>query len=252
MANPGRPHLLARSQAVPDLTGTFRVPGPLRCHCIHLPGPGNNAVSAAQVMVRSSNQFEHWNVLLCEGRFTSARLADLRARGYRRADAVMDIAGVTPHPFRMLARVPEDMVTLPPEGEWAAWSGISSAVQDGRDAVVVVSITVTAFDLPPAGAPGEVLAARLRARYPEGTALIQEFSTPEGNPAVALQSVVTQRLNRRDVTTGQAQVLVAYASAGALGVVSGIALDPADLDRAAALVAGIATRMTVTVATAAA
>ena len=43
-----------------------------------------------------------------------------------------------------------------------------------------------------------------------------------------------------------------FPGAGALGVVSAICLDVADLERAAGLVAGIAARMTVTAATAAA
>jgi hypothetical protein len=173
----------------------------------------------------------------------------------------MDVSGVTPHPFRMLATVPEGMVGMPAEGEWAAWTGFWSAPVDGRDAVVLVSITVTAFDASGAGGSGtaseagtacDVLAARLRVRHPEAAAVIEEFRTPGGDPAVCLRRPVTERVRGRDVTTWQAQALVAYPDAGALGVVSGIALDPADLDRAAALVAEIAAGMTVTVAPAAA
>jgi hypothetical protein len=173
----------------------------------------------------------------------------------------MDVSGVTPHPFRMLATVPEGMVGMPAEGEWAAWTGFWSAPVDGRDAVVLVSITVTAFDASgdggagPAGEAGtacDVLAARLRVRHPEAAAVIEEFRTPGGDRAVCLRCPVTERVRGREVTTWQAQALVAYPGAGALGVVSGVALDPADLDRAAALVAGIAAGMTVTVASAAA
>ena len=54
------------------------------------------------------------------------------------------------------------------------------------------------------------------------------------------------------MTTGQAQALVVFPGAGALGVVSAVCPDPADLDRAAALVTEIAARMTVTAAPAAA
>jgi hypothetical protein len=156
----------------------------------------------------------------------------------------------------MIALVPEDLVSLPVEsdgeagGEWTAWQGLTSVQVDGRSAVVLVSITVTAFH--PRIDPGESLAARLRARDPEGTALIEQFTTPSGNPAVRIRRTVTQRLGGRDVTTGQAQVLVAYPGCGALGVVSGVALDPDDLDRAAVLVTGIAAEMTVTGAPAAA
>jgi hypothetical protein len=171
--------------------------------------------------------------------------------GGRRADVVMSGVSVTRDTFRMMARVPEDLVGLPADDEWAAW--LTSTQVDGRTAVVLVSITVTALDAP-RGAPraGEALAARLRARYPEGTALIKEFTTPDGNRAVSVRRVVTQRVSDRDVTTGQAQALVVYPGPGALGVVSGIALDPDDLDRAAALVTEIADGMTVTSASAAA
>lgn len=173
----------------------------------------------------------------------------------------MDVSGVTPHPFRMLATVPEGMVGMPADGDWAAWTGFWSAPVDGRDAVILVSITVTAFDASGAGGVGtageagtaaDVLAARLRVRHPDPAAVIEEFRTPGGEPAVCLRCSVTEQVRGRDVTTWQAQALVAYPSAGALGVVSGVALDPADLDRAAALVSGIAAGMTVTVAPAAA
>jgi hypothetical protein len=173
----------------------------------------------------------------------------------------MDVSGVTPHPFRMLATVPEGMVGMPADGDWAAWTGFWSAPVDGRDAVILVSITVTAFDASGAGGVGtagkagtaaDVLAARLRVRHPDPAAIIEEFRTPGGEPAVCLRCSVTEHVRGRDVTTWQAQALVAYPSAGALGVVSGVALDPADLDRAAALVSGIAAGMTVTVAPAAA
>lgn len=167
----------------------------------------------------------------------------------------MDVSGVTPQPFRMLATVPEGMVGMPCDGEWAAWTGFWSSAVDGRDAVVLVSITVTAFDPPPAGEPRsacDVLAARLRLRHTGRGAVIEEFRTPGGDPGVCLRCPVTERVRGREVTTWQAQALVAYESAGALGVVSGVALDPDDLDRAAALVAEIAAGMTVTVAPAAA
>lgn len=170
----------------------------------------------------------------------------------------MDVSGVTPHPFRMLATVPEGMVGMPGDGEWAAWTGFWSASVDGRDAVILVSITVTAFNAPGAGAAGaagtvaDALAARLRARHPDAAAVIGQFRTPGGDTAVCLQRPVTEQVHGRQVTTWQAQALVAHPSAGALGVVSAVALDHDDLDRAAALVAEIAGGMTVTVAPAAA
>jgi hypothetical protein len=165
----------------------------------------------------------------------------------------MSGVSVTRDTFQMMALVPEDLVDLPADGEWAAW--LTSAPVEGRTSVVLVSITVTALG-PPAGTPkataGEFLAARLRARHPAGTACIEEFTTTEGNHAVSVRRVVTQSLNGRDVTTGQAQALVVYPAPGALGIVSGVALDPDDLDRAAVLVTAIAAGMTVTSATAAA
>ena len=172
----------------------------------------------------------------------------------------MSGVSVTRDTFRMVALVPEDLVGLPAEGagdgageaqgEWPAWQGLASIPVDGRNALVLVSITVTAFR--PRVNPGESLAARLRARDADGGALIEEFTTPGGNPAVRTRRTVTQRVNGRDVTTGQAQALVAYPGCGALGVVSGVALDPDDLDRTVVLITGIAAEMTVTGATAAA
>jgi hypothetical protein len=164
----------------------------------------------------------------------------------------MDVMGVTPHPFRVTASVPDEMVSLDPDGEWAAWSGVDCGMSDGRKSVVLVSITVTAFDLAPGVAAGEVLKTTLRARHPAGSGVIDELTAADGNPAVLVRCAVTQQLNGRPVTTGQAQALIVFPGAGALGVVSGVCPDPADLDRTAALVARIAGRMTVTAATAAA
>lgn len=160
---------------------------------------------------------------------------------------------VTRDAFQMMAMVPEHLVGLPADGEWAAW--LTSTPVGGRMSVVLVSITVTALD-PPSGTPKakacESLAARVRSRYRDGTALVEEFTTPGGQEAVSVRRVVTQRIGGREVTTAQAQALVVYPGPGALGVVSGVALDPDDLDRAAVLVTEIAAGMTVTSASAAA
>ena len=168
----------------------------------------------------------------------------------------MSGVSVTRDTFQMMALVPENLVGLPADAEWAAW--LTSTPVEGRTAVVLVSITVTALDPPPGTAKQgtakacESLAARARAIHPAGTALIEEFTTPGGNRAVSVRRTVTQRVNGRDVTTGQAQALVVYPGPGALGIVSGVALDPDDLDRAAVLVTEIAAGMTVTSAPAAA
>ena len=164
----------------------------------------------------------------------------------------MDVLGVTPHQFRMTARVPDDMVTLDADGEWAAWSGFDCATDGERTSVVLVSIAVTSFAPAPEVAPAEVLRAMLRARHAAGTAVIEELSTAEGNPALRIRCTVTEQRGGRSVTTGQAQAFVMFPGAGALGVVSAVCPVAADLDRAAGLVAGIAARMTVTAATAAA
>jgi hypothetical protein len=153
----------------------------------------------------------------------------------------------------MMVAVPEDLVGMPADDGWAAWTGLTSWAAGDRTAVVLVSITVTALDAALGTArAADSLAARVRARYPEGSALIEEFTTPGGHRAVSLRRAITQAVGGRDVTTGQAQALVVYPGPGALGVVSAIALDPDDLDRAVALVTGIAAGMTVTSAPAAA
>lgn len=164
----------------------------------------------------------------------------------------MSGVSVTRDTFQMTALVPEELVGLPADEEWAAWLGVTSSQVDGRTAVVLVSITVTPFDGPLDARAGESLAARFRARYREEGTLIEQFAASGGNPAAAVRRTVTQQVNGRDVTTGQAQALVVYPGPGALGVVSGLALDPADLDRAAVLVTEIAAGMTVTSAPAAA
>ena len=164
----------------------------------------------------------------------------------------MDVFGVTPHQFRMTARVPDDMVTLDTDGEWAAWSGFDCATDGEHTSVVLVAIAVTSFCPAPGAAPAEALRAMLRARHAAGPAVIEELSTTDGNPALRIRCQVTEQRGGRPVTTGQAQAFVVFPGAGALGVVSAVCPDAADLDRAAVLVAGIAARMTVTAATVAA
>jgi hypothetical protein len=163
----------------------------------------------------------------------------------------MDVLGITPHPFRMTARVPDDMVSLDADGEWAAWTGFESGADGERESVVLVAIAVTPFAPAHGVAPAEVLRAMLRARHPSGVA-IEELGTADGNPALRVRCAVTEQRGGRAVTTGQVQAFVAFPGAGALAVVSAVCPDPADLDRAAGLVAGIAARMTVTAATVAA
>jgi hypothetical protein len=163
----------------------------------------------------------------------------------------MDVLGITPHPFRMTARVPDDMVSLDADGEWAAWTGFESGADGERESVVLVAIAVTPFTPAPGAAPAELLRAMLRARHPAGAA-IEELCTADGNPALRVTCAVTEQRGGRAVTTGQVQAFVAFPVAGALAVVSAVCPDPADLDRADGLVAGIAARMTVTAATVAA
>jgi len=171
----------------------------------------------------------------------------------------MDVLVITPHPFRITARVPDDMVRLDSGGEWAAWTGVASArasadpgAGDGeRTSVVLVAIAVTPFAPAPGIAPADALSATLRARHQAG-AVLDELSTADGNPGLRVRCAVTERRGGRTVTTGQVQAFVAFPGAGALAVVSAVCPDPADLDRAAGLVTGIAARMAVTAATAAA
>ena len=177
----------------------------------------------------------------------------------------MDVLGVTPHPFRMTAKVPDEIVSLEADGEWAAWSGVAiwagakgagrkgdgnegngSMGASGAVSVALVSIAVAPLRLTSGAVAGETLRAALRERHPTDAAVIDEFATAGGHPALRVRDVVTQPVNGHPVTTGQAQVLVVFTGAGALGVVSGICPDPADLDRAAALVCEIAAQLSVT------
>jgi hypothetical protein len=179
----------------------------------------------------------------------------------------MDVLVITPHPFQMTARVPDGMVSLDTDGEWAAWTGVDCATAGAagaagtaaaagmaggeRASVVLVAIAVTPFAPAPGTGAAEALRATLRAKRPAG-AVIEELSTADGNPGLRVRSAVTEQRGGRAVTTGQVQAFVAFPGAGALAVVSAVCPDPADIDRAAGLVAGIAARMMVTAATAAA
>lgn len=81
--------------------------------------------------------------------------------------------------------------------------------------------------------------------------MVEEFQTSAGHPAIGIRRIrpgAPRENGRLAVNTGQAQVLVVYREARALGVVSGACRDPRDLNATAALVAGLVARMTVTAA----
>jgi hypothetical protein len=160
---------------------------------------------------------------------------------------------VTRNSFRLLAVVPDDLVSLPAEAgdDWAAWVGAGCATEGGHSAPVLVSINVTALAERQGGA-GRGLVAAIRARHRAADTVIEEFTTSEGYAAVAFRCRVTRRVRGRDVSTGQAQALVVYPGPGALGIVSGVCFHPDDLERAAVIVTSIAARMSVTGVTAAA
>ena len=130
-----------------------------------------------------------------------------------------------------------------------SWLGLAAEPHARRWSMLLISITVTPFDPPPGIAPAGTLAAMLRAEYPPGAALIEEFQVP-GGPAVGIRRAGTLDLRGTQLTIGIAQALVIYPAPGALGIVSGICLSPDDLDPLAVLVAGVAARMTVTCAAA--
>jgi hypothetical protein len=163
-------------------------------------------------------------------------------------------AGRSNGSFLINVRVPKDLVRAPAAGTGAdllfTAAGDAGPAGDGG-AAIVVSITVLPFQLPPEVAPGEALGAMVRARGRGDRAVVEEFQTAAGHPAIGIRRIrrgAPREDRRRAVSTGQAQALVVYRAAGALGVVTGACRNPADLNATAALVAGLVARMTVTAA----
>jgi hypothetical protein len=153
--------------------------------------------------------------------------------------------------FLINVRVPKDLVRVPAAGTGADLLFTASDSRDGGSAAIVVSISVLPFELPPEISAGEALGAMVRGRDRGDRAVVEGFRTAAGHPAIGIRRIRRGALRedgRRAVSTGQAQVLVVYREAGALGVVSGACRHPADLNATAALVAGLVARMTVTAA----
>ena len=74
----------------------------------------------------------------------------------------------------------------------------------------------------------------LRARDRGDRAVVEEFQTAAGHPAIGIRRIrpgAPRENGRLAVNTGQAQVLVVYREAGALGVVSGACRNPAGPER---------------------
>ena len=170
----------------------------------------------------------------------------------------MGRAGRSNGSFLINVRVPKDLIRVPAAGTGAdllfTAAGDADRAGDGGPAgdggaAIVVSITVLPFQLPPEVAPGEALGAMVRTRGRGDRAVVEEFRTAAGHPAIGIRRVrrgAPREDGRRAVSTGQAQALVVYRAVGALGVVTGACRSPADLNATAALVAGLVARMTVT------
>lgn len=153
--------------------------------------------------------------------------------------------------FSINVRVPRELVRVPASRTGADLLFTAADSRNGGDATIVVSVTVLPFALPPEVTAGEALAAMLRARDRRDRAVVEEFLTAAGHPAIGIRRIrpgAPAENGRLAVKTGQAQVLVVYREAGALGVVSGACRNPRDLNATAALVAGLVARMTVTAA----
>jgi hypothetical protein len=151
--------------------------------------------------------------------------------------------------FRISVRVPRDMVRVAAAGTGADLLFTATDARNGGDATIVVSVTVLPFALPTGISAREALAAMLRARDRGDRAVVEEFQTAAGHPAIGIRRIrpgAPRENGRLAVNTGQAQVLVVYREAGALGVVSGACRSPRDLNATAALVTGLVARMTVT------
>ena len=163
----------------------------------------------------------------------------------------MGRAGRSNGSFLINVRVPKDLIRVPAAGTGAdllfTAAGDAGRAGDGG-AAIVVSITVLPFQLPPEVAPGDALGAMVRTRDRGDRAVVEEFRTAAGHPAIGIRRVrrgAPREDGRRAVSTGQAQALVVYRAVGALGVVTGACRSPADLNATAALVAGLVARMTV-------
>jgi hypothetical protein len=139
------------------------------------------------------------------------------------------------------------MVRVPAAGTGADLLFTAAGTQ-GR-AAIVVSVSVLPFALPAEVAAGDALGAMLRARDRGDRAVVEEFRTAAGHAAIGIRRIrrgAPADNGRLAFNTGQAQVLVVYRAAGALGVVSGACRHPGDLNATATLVAGLVARMTVT------
>ena len=150
--------------------------------------------------------------------------------------------------FFINVRVPSGLVRVPAAGTGADLLFTAADTRNGGDAAIVISVTVLPFTLPPGVTAGEALAAMLRERDRGDRAVVEEFKTAAGHPAIGIRRIrppAPRENGRPSVNTGQAQVLVVYCAAGALGVVSGACRNPRDLNATAALVAGLVARMRV-------
>ena len=153
--------------------------------------------------------------------------------------------------FRISVRVPRHLVRVAAAGTGADLLFTATDAGNGRDAMIVVSVSVLPFTLPTGISADQALAAMVRARDRGDRAVVEEFQTAAGHPAIGIRRIrpgAPREDGRLAVNTGQAQVLVVYPETGAIGVVSGACRRPGDLNATASLVAGLVARMRVTAA----
>ena len=108
------------------------------------------------------------------------------------------------------------LVRVPAAGTGADLLFTAADTRNGGDAAIVVSVTVLPFALPPGVTAGEALAAMLRARDRGDRAVVEEFRTAAGHPAIGIRRIRPGTPRENGPPVGQHR-----AGAGACGLLRG-------------------------------
>ena len=96
--------------------------------------------------------------------------------------------------FFINVRVPRGLVRVPAAGTGADLLFTAADARNGGDTAIVVSVTVLPFALPAGVTAGEALAAMLRERDRGDRAVVEEFQTAAGHPAIGIRRIRPGRL----------------------------------------------------------
>jgi hypothetical protein len=135
-------------------------------------------------------------------------------------------------------------------GSGTGYLGVLAGDVDGRPRMLVLGVAAATWQPPEGIDPVSLLTAVLRHRYPQASALVEEFETDHG-PAAGVRRCDELTLpfpgpdgQPARIDTGISQAIVIFPGTRLLGIVTGFCFHPGDIDLTTVFTAAVAHQMT--------